>query len=305
MTLIIAGFNRSIDDYDLAFGNKKSPVKIIGGLFAAADSAITNNGKTILNGFRKLHTVEARLFTPYFKGYGAFSGEYLQVIERTELLIGFAGSSLIAQHMLNGLTKHLGNLHLSLDPESFNYRVYRDCDRTNPLLNQIERERHDICEKFPPDPLIKHLKHEVLKEVILHSLDKSLATAAQYQLGEDDFLRINTEMFSGYFCGVSGDYHLLSHKMVLQDSLDSGALISFHTAEVPAAEILVLGSKEKFQEPATQLYSELINDDKNIPKAFFDFLSECIGSENSEGNYRIAKPAVLRTLVEGRITRDI
>lgn len=303
MTLILAGFDHAPNHYDQLFVPKKSPSKIVSGLFAAADSAITTeSGKTILNGFRKLHTVEARLFTPHFKSYAAFSGEYHQVIERTEILVGFSGSSLIAQHMLNGLTKHLGNLRLSLDPEFLAYKVYRDCDLSNPLLSEIEKEREDLCERFPPLLYRNLLNQEVLSSVIKHSLEKSLAGAVKYQLSEHDFQRFNTEMFSGFYCPGSGQYHLLSHQMIFSHTDDSGASVSFETTEVSPTDILVLGIKEKFEDPAKELYLKLL-EEGNIPESVFKFLIECIESANSELDNSIAKPASLRTLVNGNVIR--
>jgi hypothetical protein len=104
MSLVIAGY-----DYEMLWDSKMDD-----GIFAIADSAITSHqgGKTILNGFRKVYELEAKVWKPNFTPDGYFRN-YLDIYTTSPFIVGFAGSTLTAQHILNTITGHLEKLKIS------------------------------------------------------------------------------------------------------------------------------------------------------------------------------------------------
>lgn len=103
------------------------------GIFLAADSAITDHrGKTLLNGFRKIYPVRAAVWEPYF--VGEYFHSYQSEFQAIEVAVAFAGSTLSAQHYMNSISEHLGNLRITFvkgrDP--IQYRIGLSCE-SNPL----------------------------------------------------------------------------------------------------------------------------------------------------------------------------
>ena len=103
MSLIIVGY-----DYEIFYDKKMDD-----GIFAIADSAITSHqgGRTILNGFRKVYELEAKIWKPNITMNGDFMG-YFNTYSTNPFIVGFAGSTLTAQHILNGITGHLEKLKI-------------------------------------------------------------------------------------------------------------------------------------------------------------------------------------------------
>lgn len=84
------------------------------GIFSIADSAITSSGgsKTLLTGFRKVYDMKAKLYKPDFAPDGSFRS-YSYIYTELPFIVGFAGSTLVAQHILNSISGHLENLEIS------------------------------------------------------------------------------------------------------------------------------------------------------------------------------------------------
>ena len=102
MTLVIAGHDIRKDSSRP--GSKSSTA----GLFVTADSTITDGRQTLLGGFKKVYEVPIKVHSPTITG-GQFRG-YHAVRLATTCFIAFAGSTINAQHILNGVTNHLSKL---------------------------------------------------------------------------------------------------------------------------------------------------------------------------------------------------
>jgi hypothetical protein len=99
MTLIIAGYDYK-RPYVFSSMNEElediKPLKMeLDGIFVMADSAITTRkgGRTLLNGFKKVHIISGQLWKPYFLPDGSFK-DYFEVHESRNFLVAFAGSTL-------------------------------------------------------------------------------------------------------------------------------------------------------------------------------------------------------------------
>jgi len=136
------------------------------GIFFAADSAITDaKGNTLLNGFRKIYTTYVQLWEPYF--VGEFFRGYRAVYESTEVALAFAGSTLTAQHYLNSITEHLGNLRITCESLGgpMKYCVGLDC-QSNPLQSPGAVWDEDT---FPRSAFNGLLTADVIAHAVHHS----------------------------------------------------------------------------------------------------------------------------------------
>ncbi|MGM0519828.1 MAG: hypothetical protein ACQERD_09330 [Campylobacterota bacterium] len=78
------------------------------GIFSIADSAITSFGgaKTLLTGFRKVYDIEVKLWKPSFYPNGSFN-DYFTIYQKVPIIVGFAGNTLVAQHIMNSISGHI------------------------------------------------------------------------------------------------------------------------------------------------------------------------------------------------------
>ena len=120
--------------------NDKDDIRIIDkGIFAIADSAITTSGgtKTLLTGFRKVYDMKAILYKPDFAPDGSFRN-YSYVYDELPFIVGFAGSTLVAQHIINTISGHLEKLEISCQErngyEPIKYIINLPCE--NNLLKK-------------------------------------------------------------------------------------------------------------------------------------------------------------------------
>lgn len=103
MSLVLAGY-----DYEMFYDKK-----IDDGIFAISDSAITSHqgGRTILNGFRKVYELEAKIWKPSFTMNGDLIWRYFLghkiVIQPLIFVAGFTNEKLVTNRaeLLNILKK--------------------------------------------------------------------------------------------------------------------------------------------------------------------------------------------------------
>lgn len=103
MTLVIAGRNLKKG----VFSKKVSDFEE--GLFAVADTNITSDNTVLVSGFKKVYEIPVRLKKPNFcdEWFNGYSGYILE----KNCFIAFAGSSLVAQHLMNSIRNHLGDIY--------------------------------------------------------------------------------------------------------------------------------------------------------------------------------------------------
>ena len=130
MTLIIVG-----QDFQKFLSNKSDTSF---GLFAVSDTNITQNNMVLVNGFKKVIRIPIRLKVPEFvedyDRYNNFFTRYTDYPLFKSCLLAFAGSTLVAQHIINVISNHLGKLYLGCDNESF-YKIIMPCE-TEKKFNQ-------------------------------------------------------------------------------------------------------------------------------------------------------------------------
>ncbi len=308
MTLVIAGYEheKSMDFSSWSEETKPYvPTMNVDGLFAIADSAITSHqgGRTLLNGFRKVYEMEASLWKPYFMPDGAFR-DYLNVYQKREFFIGFAGSTLTAQHILNSISEHLGNLRISYDREDGNgaikYKVIQHCQE-NPLASPEASYWDD--DTFTDRDFDGLLTGAVIAEFVEYSINNALRSASKYKLSMDEFQAMHTDLVCGTWCPYAKRHELYLFRMKSMQGED-GVLFAYTEKQfVEAGEVAVLGMNNRFGSLAQDRFNSALMSFKSPASEMYKFLEECIDEIQNEGSKEIDRPVSFRKLNRLKITR--
>lgn len=275
------------------------------GLFAVADSAITTSQgrKTLLNGFRKVYEMEAKLWQPYFMPDGSFK-EYLNIYERRPFFVGFSGSTLTAQHVLNSISEHLGKLRISYSREnsydSIKYEVIRHCQK-NPLVST--GASHWDNDTFTNNDFIGLLTGSVIASFIEYSINEALLSAASYKLSMEEFSAMHTDLFCGLWCPYQKRYELYIFRMLSKRN-DKDELFPYTEKQlVKEDEIAVLGMRKRFETLAQSEFSQALATCKKPSSEMCRFLEECIDEVRSSESKEIDRPISCRLLNDVKIIR--
>jgi hypothetical protein len=288
MTLVIAGYQ---------FGSAQSPEPT--GIFIAADSAITDSsGATLLNGFRKIYSVEARLLRPYFNG--EYFHSYRSVHQTAEVALAFAGSTLTAQHYLNTITTHLEQLHITCgDSFPLRYRVGLFCEK-NPLVERRGQPWDE--ETFVPQRDYEGLlTHTVIAEAVLHSLQHAMKSAAEYKLTREAFNSLLTPFVMGVQCPKERTYHLYEYAMS-SCMVNQKMTPSVVKHEIAHDSVSVLGMRREWASSAQTVFlSARKAGQARIEEVMFNLLDTAITTVQQRGDVGIARPAYLAVLQDQKL----
>ncbi|EAQ96083.1 hypothetical protein [Congregibacter litoralis] len=300
MTLIITGHNF---ERGFAWGEKDPPLEPKG-LFIASDSAITDsNGKTLLGGFKKVYAIPIRVWMPYF--IGQHFHNYQSIHYQSECFVAIAGSTLTAQHVVNLITEHLGNLQIThfqpRDGKKEGYCVVRHCAE-NPLKIRPGTDAWDEG-MFTDNDLTNVVEGVVIDEAIEHSINVALKSARKYKLDEDSFRQMYTELAIGYHCPSSHEHKLFAYKNK-HELNEEGVYEAFaQKEEVLQGKVAVLGMAARFSDSAQQCFDEALVSRKTPAQAMFEYLNFAIDEVRSEGPSAIDRPSVLRHFQDGKLKR--
>ncbi|ENC9762108.1 hypothetical protein [Pseudomonas aeruginosa] len=309
MTLIIAGYNheKSIDFKKFADSPVPpyTPSMDLNGLFVVADSAITSHsgGRTLLNGFKKVYTIEAKLWKPYFMPDGSFR-DYNEVYDKNQGFVAFSGSTLTAQHIINSITAHLESLRISYNPKSFGepieYNVVRHCQR-NPLKTDSITYWDDYT--FLNRDFEGLLTGDVISDCIEYSINEALRSAGRYKLSIEEFRDMHTELVSGFWCPVKKRHELYVYRMLSKQGED-GVLVAYtEKILVPSNEVAVLGMRKEFELRAQNEFNSAMADFESPAERLHAFLDLAINEVQDNGSKQIDRPTSFRKLKNGRIKR--
>ena len=277
------------------------------GLFVVADSAITSQegSRTLLNGFRKIHSLEAKLWMPDFYPDGSFN-TYLQVYETRSLFIAFAGSTLTAHHILNTITEHLSALRISYTRQQntgkIQYCIIRHC-QVNPLIKYEPAYWDD--DTFLRQDFENLLTGKVIAEIIEHSMNTALRSAARYKLSMVEFNSMRTEMVAGVWCPVLQSHELYAYRMLSKQGEDGVLTAYTEAALVPPDEVVVLGMKAEFDQGAQLAFKEALASHLPPAKAMWTFLESAIDTVQARESKEIDRPTVLKKLLRNRIDKSV
>ena len=309
MTLIIAGHHLE-KSWDI-WGKEEvsditsSPKMESNGLFVASDSVITSatshGDVAILGGFRKIYPVQIKVWEPDFIE-STFNG-YRNIYYESECFVAFAGNTLTAQHVLNFISTHLRQIHISVersrDSEKYwEYKIIRHCQK-----NILEENRWSTTwgeDMFTPDDCRGIVTAVALADIIEYSINEALSSAQKYKLDEMAFKSMYTEFVAGIYCPISRSHKLYTFRFNFK--MNNGVRdVYAEKYDVPEDEVVVLGMRNEFEERANKIFKDSIHSGATPARELFRFLNDAISEVRKSGSYQIDRPSVLRTFSEGRL----
>lgn len=298
MSLVIAGY-----DFEMFYDSKMDD-----GVFAIADSAITTNqGKTtLLNGFRKVYELETKVWKPNFTPDGSFRN-YLDIHYKQPILVGFAGSTLTAQHILNSITGHIEKLRISyieksMYNEPIQYTILLPCEK-NPLISPPIPTTWDD-ETFLDKDYENLMTGKLIAEFVEHSINHSLKSVSQYKLDMQEFNSMHTDIFSAIWCPVKQEHEIYVYRMKSKKNVDGFGFIAYTEKEyLPKDKLAVLGIRTRCEKKAQQIYNQALEKKQKPSSIAIDFLNQCIDEVQDSGSKEIDRPISFRKLEKYKITK--
>lgn len=292
MTLVIAGHDIRKDTSRPGFQGSTE------GLFVAADSTITNGSQTLLSGFKKIYEVPIKVYQPSFAG-GQFRG-YRVVKLETSCFIAFAGSTVTAQHILNGVSNHLVALRYAhkgagvLVPGT--YQIQMDCE-PNSLNNSMTQWDDDM---FLDSDMQDLLSGELVARTVLHVLRISLGSAKRHKIDKAGWDSLLTQYVLGTYCQVENRHKLYTFKP--RHKWEGGQIVDIEIdqEEIYPGQLAVLGMM-KFEARAKAAYLAAFEAKQDVKKAMFDYLNLAIDEVQASGQLEIDRPALLRGFQKGQL----
>lgn len=269
MTLVIAGYSSG--------GFEE-------GVYFASDSHITQNNLVLVKGFKKVIELPIRVKGLNFCGEW-FNG-YLGNRYESACGIAFAGSSLVAQHLINSMKNHLSELYPTYHNGS--YQIVMSCE-TNKHLRQTDYDESMFLDRH----LDSILNADYISQVVSHSIEAVLNKAREHGSMSKLFSAYQAEFVLGVQCPQSREYYLYQYEIVPDPDL--GAKVE--TLKINKNELAVIGAK-KFKEEALSELRQCKSEEKPSQR-IFSFLSKVIENESGIGNNGIGKPIGLYNL-QGR-----
>lgn len=258
MTLVIAGHDIKKDSSRPSFKGSTA------GLFVTADSTITTGRQTLLSGFKKVYEVPIKVHAPSIAG-GQFRGYHTVKLE-TNCFLAFAGSTLTAQHILNGLTNHLGALRYAYEgagqlvPGA--YQILMDCQPNR--LND-PGTWWDDDDMFLDRDMENLLSGEIVAKTMLHVLRISLGSAKKHKIDQAGWESLLTQYVVGTYCEVDRCHKLYTFKPRFQLEHQEIVGIEIDQEELKPGELAVLGMTS-FESRAKVAYSAAFEGGQDVRK---------------------------------------
>ena len=165
MTLVIAG-------HYLLQGIYENDINDVNGLFAVSDSNITESYpglNVLINDFQKVAEISIKVKSPNFLG-GRFNS-YLDCRSERSCFIAFAGSTLVAQHLISEIRHHFANFYPTYEDDKYKIVMCFETKR------HIKQDDFYGTNMFKYHHLDKLLSAEYLSEVVNHSIKTVLDNA--------------------------------------------------------------------------------------------------------------------------------
>lgn len=273
MTLVIAGHSLR----DMSYGGIGG--SFCDGVFFVADSSITQGDRLLVSGFKKVVETPVRVAgmnfqEEWFNGYLGYNFE-------GGCGIAFAGSTLVAQHIMNSIRNHLSDLKPTyLDGK---YQLAMPCE-TEKFLDGY----------YDMDMFQKHhlgtnhlLTAEFIAGVVKHSVQSVLIQAKKHKSMESMFAAYKAEFILGVCCPKTRKHHIYRYDIL--PSSTEGAVVSME--EIPEGKVAVIGLRNLHEQGANDAFADAVANGRSTGPALFDFLANAIKAQNEIGVFEIGFPA--------------
>ncbi|WP_156120108.1 hypothetical protein [Aeromonas finlandensis] len=269
MTLIVAGYNSQA----LHVGDN--------GIFVVSDSSITSGGRILVRGFKKVIEMPIRVMRPLFND-GWFHNYYGFQYEGA-CLIAFAGSTLVAQHIINSIKNHLSELYPI--HENGEYLLAMSCEKERLLHNNV------YCEEdmFLDEHVIPTITLSFLSDVVEHSIQAVLDHAKKHDGMKDNFTAFKAEFIFGARCPSTNELGLFQFE-IIEDEI-RGALVK--KTKVSKGDIAVIGMRTLYAADAQIEFNDALENRESVEIKMLNFVSKAIDSQNEIGVFDIGKPCAL------------
>jgi hypothetical protein len=144
-----------------------------------------------------------------------------------------------------------------------------------------------------------------LARAIQHSLEHALRSAKKYKMDRNGFDSLNTPFVAGMRCPTTRKYRLFRFDILETSNPGEPLSMSVDMAEVTPLQVAVLGMSGSFDKRAQAAYDSALADNRSTQKACFNFLREAIDEVQNAGSKAIDLPAVLKTLDERGVTKEL
>ncbi len=273
MTLVIAGHSL----IDMSYGGIGGTY--CNGVFFVSDSSITQKGQLLVSGFKKVVETPVRVaglnfLDEWFNGYLGYNYE-------GGCGIAFAGSTLVAQHIMNSIKNHLSDLK----PTYFDgeYQLAMPCETRKFLDGYYDM---DMFQKhhFGTNYL---LTAEFIAGVVEHSVQSVLIQAKKHENMAGMFSAYQAEFILGVCCPKTGKYHIYRYEIL--PSCTKGATVSME--EIPEGKVAVIGMRKLHEQDANDAFADALASRRSTGPALFDYLASAIKAQNEIGVFEIGFPA--------------
>ncbi|MDN8248070.1 hypothetical protein QZK48_16190 [Acinetobacter baumannii] len=261
-------------------------------IFFIGDSAITSNNVTLLSGFKKIYAVPIVVNQPYilrtFKNYIPYP-RY-----QGECVIALAGSTLIAQHVINSVVGHLDKIRVKHDYDinGIKYSLIRHCNtKDNPFYNTgyIVYENNI----YSDDDIYNAISVDGIKQIIEYSIKEALSSASKHVLDSESWERvINNEYLFALCCPHTGKNFLYKVELIEQETNNGIKAVPVIT-QITEGNIGIIGMKA-YTQTLTEEYQKLLTTPSKISLGMLNCIEDIIDKCNSEGNKGIAKPIIYK-----------
>ena len=280
---------------------------------------ITNQNNVVLvKGFKKVIEIPIKMQGLNFSGEW-FNDYYQKSSNDAICAIAFAGSTLVAQHMINSIKNHLSELYPSY--KNGEYILAMSCERSRQLSNGDYDEN-----MFSEKHLDSLINADYISEVVEHSINAVLDKARKHTSMKQYFGAYEAEFILGIQCPQDRKNYIYKYEIVRDPVL--GAVVEKNGIERNAIAMIGSGKfkqshfkNEVFKAAFgnrifTKLDKSLVtistrknnffgfSDFTDANKRVFELLNETIEHEDSIGSNLIGKPSGLFKL-QGAILKRV
>lgn len=290
MTLIVAG--KILEDFSL--GDIKS-APMCDGLFFVADSAITSpSGQIVVEGFKKVLRIPVRVMgmnflDTTFNGYHGYRYD-------GACTIAFAGSTLVAQHILNAIGNHLGELK----PTWFDgqYMLAMPCE-TEKLLNTNDYYDEDM---FSDDYVGRDglLTAGFIAGVVKHTIQTVLDQSKRHAGVKDYRYAMSCEFILGVRCPSDGEDYLYMYEFIENQNKEYEVAM----LAIPDGEVAVIGKRDLHAEAALDHYRAAVQENRSNGEAMLEYMATAIRRAEAIRATGIGFPAYFYKAVGNRLTME-
>lgn len=289
MTLVIAGYSVANDEFSFISSNNTD--RTIDGIAVSSDTSITDNGRILVSGFKKVVDIPIKvlgvnLLGDYFNGY-------LGSLYEGGCFVAFAGSTLVTQHMINSIKNHLTEIYPTYIDDG--YSLAMACEG-HKLLKSIDRYEDNM---FSHADILPLLTHEYLSNVVRHSIESVVASSERHDGMRGNFRAFSAEFIFGVQCPSSKDYYI--YRYTILPNGHGGAIVDREL--ISRDNVAVIGMREDYEEEANEYYKQALDQKKDIARALHNFVVTSVRDKNSIGVFGVGMPCALYEYDRGVIRK--